>query len=65
MSRESSILQQKGGRTNASLLREMPCQEGNEGSQGYNDEEWETGYSGDMSHMWDQDVQNWEELARQ
>ncbi len=48
MSRESSILQQKGGRTNASLLCEMPCQEGNEGSQGYNDEEWEAGYSGEV-----------------
>jgi hypothetical protein len=62
--RESSILQQKGGRPDASVLYEMSCQKGDEGSQGHNDEEWEAGYSGDMSHVWDQDVQDREELSK-
>jgi len=49
---------QKGGKTNASLLREVPSQEGDERRQVYHHEEWEAGYSGCMSHMWDKDVQN-------
>jgi len=40
----------------------MPCQEGNEGCQGYNYEEWPTGNPGRMPRMWDQDVPNREEL---
>ncbi len=46
----------KGGKPNASLLYEMPNQERDEGSKGYNDEKWETCNSGDMSYMWDKDV---------
>ena len=41
----------------------MSCQEGNEGRQGYNDEEWQTSDPGFVPGMWDQDVQNWEELT--
>ena len=40
----------------------MPCQEGNEGSKEYNYEERQAGDSGNMSHMWDQDVQDRESL---
>ncbi len=53
---------QRGGESNASILREVPCQEGNEGHQGYNHEEWQAGNPGCMSSVWHQDVQDWEEL---
>ena len=41
----------------------MPCQKGDEGSKKYNHEKWQAGNPGDMSHMWHQDVQDWEELG--
>ena len=53
---------QRGGESNASILREMPCQEGDEGHQGYNHEEWQAGNPGCMPSVWYQDVQDWEEL---
>jgi len=40
----------------------MPYQEGNEGCQAHNYEERQTGNSGRMSHMRDEDVQNRKEL---
>ena len=43
----------KGGETNAGVLREMPGQEGDEGSQKHNHEKWQAGNSGNMPHMWD------------
>ena len=53
----------EGGRlTDGSILCEVPDQKRNEGPQGYNHEEWQAGDSGDMPQMWDQDVQNREEL---
>jgi len=52
----------KEGRINASILYEVPRQEGNEGCQGDNHEEWKAGNTGRVPCMWDQDVQNWEEL---
>ena len=42
----------------ASILREVPYKERDEGSEEHNDEEWEVSNSGDMSYMWDQDVPN-------
>ena len=52
----------KGGSSNASILREVPCQEGDEGRQGHNHEEWQAGNPGCVPGMWYQDVQNREEL---
>jgi len=42
----------------------MQNQKGNERCQEHNHEEWQAGDSGDMPHMWDQDVQNREELEQ-
>lgn len=42
----------------------MPGQEGDEGSQGHNDEEWEACDSRDMPYMWDQDVPDRKELRK-
>jgi hypothetical protein len=44
----------------------MQGEERNQGSQSNNNEEWETGYSGDLPFMWYQDVQDRQgiELAR-
>ena len=53
---------QRGGESNASILREVPCQEGDEGRQGHNHEEWQAGNPGYMSSVWYQDVQDREEL---
>ncbi len=36
---------------NASLLYEVPCKEGNERPQEYNDEERKTSYAGNMPYM--------------
>ncbi len=47
---------------NASILYEMPDQKGNEGCQGHHYEEWQAGNSGCMSCVWNQDVQDREEL---
>ena len=47
---------------NASILYEMPHEEGNERPQKHNHEEWQTGNSGYMLHMRHKDVQNWKEL---
>jgi hypothetical protein len=55
---------QRGGESNASILREVPCQEGDEGHQGYNHEEWQAGNPGCMPSVWYQDVQDWEELKQ-
>jgi len=52
----------KGGKANASILYEMPHQEGDEGCQSYNHEERQAGDSGGMSHVWHQDVQNRKKL---
>ncbi len=52
----------KGGKANASILYEMPHQEGAEGCQSYNHEERKAGDSGGMSHVWHQDVQNRKKL---
>ena len=41
---------------NASILCKMPHKKRNEKYEEHNDEEWQAGDSGDMSHMWDQDV---------
>jgi len=41
---------------NASVLCEMPHKKRNEGYEEHNDEERQAGDSGDMSHMWEQDV---------
>ena len=57
-----SLIAKKGGRCDPSLLHEMQDQEGNEGCQGRNHEEWEASNSGCLSDMWDQDVQDREEL---
>lgn len=40
----------------------MPYQKRNEGCQGHNYEEWETGDSRRVSGMWNKDVQNRQEL---
>ena len=45
----------------ASVLYEVPNQEGDERRQGHNNEEWQTGNSGCMSRVWDQDVQDRQE----
>jgi hypothetical protein len=37
----------------ASILYEMPDQEGNEERQGHNHEEWQAGNSGCLPGMWD------------
>ena len=47
----------------ASVLYEMPLQEGNERRQVYHHEEWEVGYSGCMPHLWHKDVQNREGIT--
>ena len=62
MSRESSILQQKGGRPDASVLYEMPDQERNERPQEHYHEEWQAGNPGNMPNLRDQNVQDREEL---
>ena len=46
----------------ASILYEMPDQEGDERRQGHNHEERETGNSRCVPRMWDEDVQDWKEL---
>jgi cytidylate kinase len=40
----------------------VPGQEGDERPQSHYNEEREASNSGRMSHMWDEDVQDWEEL---
>ena len=40
----------------------MPCQEGDERSQGYHHEEWEAGDPGRLSDLWHENVQNREGL---
>ena len=40
----------------ASILHEMPQQEGDERSQVNNHEEWKASYTGDVSKLWYQDV---------
>ena len=42
----------------SSLLREMPQQEGDEGRQEHNYEEWQTRNSGYVPKLWHKDVQN-------
>ena len=50
------VILKKGGRTNGSILYEMPRQKRNEGHQGNNYEEWKAGDSGCLPIMRDQDV---------
>ena len=52
----------RGGKSDASLLCEVPFQKGNERRQGHNHEEWQAGDPGRMPYLWDQDVQDREEL---
>ena len=40
----------------------MPHEKRDERPQKHNHEEWEAGDSGDMSYVWDEDVQDREEL---
>lgn len=47
---------------NASLLREMPCPEGNEGCQKHSYEEHETSNPGYLPDRWHQGVENRKEL---
>ena len=58
-----SFIMKEGCRPNASILCEMQGQKGNEGYQEYNHEKWEAGNSRGVPSMWDQDVQDWEELS--
>ena len=61
--KESFIVHnQKGRYANASILHEVPRQEGNEGCQEHNYEKWQASNSGCMPRMWDQDVQDRKEL---
>ena len=60
----SFIVNRKRRSIDASILCEVPCQEGDEGSKIYNDEEWKTGNSRYMPHMWYQDVQNRKDLKQ-
>ena len=46
----------------AGILYEMSNQERNEECQGDYHEEWKASDSGDMSHVWDEDVQDRKEL---
>ena len=48
--------------SNASILYEMQGQKGDEGCQKHHHEEREASNSGCMSHVWDQDVQDRQEL---
>ena len=48
---------------NASVLCEVSCKKGNEGSKVYYDEERQTGYSGYLPYLWDQDVPYWKDIA--
>ncbi len=45
------------------LLCEMPHQEGDEGAEGGNHEEWPAGNPGCLSQVWYQDVPHWQKLA--
>jgi hypothetical protein len=56
------LFAQEGGVFNASILYEVPCQEGNEGCQGHNDEEWQASDPGCVLLMRHQDVPNRQEL---
>jgi len=47
----------------ASLLCEVPCQEGNERCQEHNYEEWQASNPGCMPDLWHENVQNWKKLA--
>ena len=51
--------QQKGGQPDASVLCEMPRQEGDKESEGSYPEEQKACDTGCMSGVWDKDVQNW------
>jgi len=53
---------QKGGRTNASVLYEVPDQERNERPQEHYHEEWQAGNPRNMPNLWHQDVQDRKEL---
>jgi hypothetical protein len=55
---------EKEGKTDAGLLCEVPRQERDENPQEHHDEEWQAGYSGCLSRMWHQDVQDRKELAK-
>ena len=55
----SFIINVKGGRSSgASILCEVPCQQGNERRQKHHHEEWQAGSSGRMPDLWHQNVQN-------
>jgi hypothetical protein len=54
---------QKRGVRNASLLCEMPSQEGNEGRPDNKDEERQTSNEGRMPRLWHQDVPDRQELG--
>ena len=60
----SFIVNLKKEAGHASILREVPCQKGNEGCQGNNHEERQAGYAGNMPYMWGQDVQDRKELRK-
>jgi len=48
--------------TNAGILYEVPHQEGDEGCQERDSQEWQAGNPGCVPHMRHQDVQNRQEL---
>ena len=54
---------QKGRNPNASILYEMPNQEGNEGCSSNNYEERKTSDSGNMPGMQNQNVPHWEGIT--
>ena len=56
------LFAQEGGVFNASILYEVPRQEGHKGCQGHNYEEWQASDSGCMPGMRDQDVPDRKEL---
>jgi len=56
----SILHNKKGGKGNASILREVSYQERNERPQEHNHEERQAGYSGNMPRVRNKDVQNWE-----
>ena len=57
------IFIRNGGESNASILHEVPSQEGNERCEGDNHEEWQACNSRDMSFLWYKDVQNWKGIT--
>jgi hypothetical protein len=57
------ILKNEGGDPYASILREMPRQEGDQERQIDHDEEWQAGNSRRLPCLRHQDVPDWQELG--